>query len=330
MQNFLLLSISVVLLTTGAPSRAAAAQPQTKVVMTTGSFSEREAVMFVAQDQGLFRRHGLDLTFVHVRSGPVGMAAIAGGETQLHEGSATGAVLGSAAEGTDLVFVAGLINKLVGNIMASPKIKSPADLKGKAIGVTSMSGGSWIFTTLALEYWGLEPKRDGISFRILGDESVRSQALLNDTIAATHLGYAFAAPLKTRGLTNLADLAQLPIPFQSTGVLTRRSFIKSSPEIVENVLRAVVDSMAFIAQPENKAAVLKSLAKGLRLPSVDQAVQGYESLPLLYDRHIYPTVEGVRNVIRLLGSTNEKIRRLKAEELVDDRFVRKLEKEGRL
>jgi NitT/TauT family transport system substrate-binding protein len=258
------------------------------------------------------------------------MAAIAGGETQLHEGSATGAVLGSAAEGTDLVFVAGLINKLVGNIMASPKIKSPADLKGKAIGVTSMSGGSWIFTTLALEYWGLDPKRDGISFRILGDESVRSQALLNDTIAATHLGYAFAAPLKIRGLTNLADLAQLPIPFQSTGVLTRRSFIKSSPEIVENVLRAVVDSMAFISQPENKTAVLKSLAKGLRLAGIDQAVEGYESLPLLYDRRIYPTVEGVQNVIRLLGTTNEKIRRLKAEDLVDDRFVRKLEKEGRL
>jgi hypothetical protein len=28
--------------------------------------------------------------------------------------------------------------------------------------------------------------------------------------------------------------------------------------------------------------------------------------------------------------TNEKIRRLKAEDLVDDRFVKKLEKEGRL
>ena len=58
-------------------------------------------------------------------------------------------------------------------------------------------------------------------------------------------------------------------------------------------------------------------------------MEGYESLPLLYSRRIYPTVEGVRNVIRLLGTTNEKIRRLKAEELIDDRFVKKLEKEGR-
>ena len=306
-----------------------AAQPPTKVTMTTGSFSEREAAMYVAMDQGFFRRYGLDLTFVHVRSGPVGMAALAGGDSQLHEGSVTGAVLGSAAEGTDLVFVAGMINKLIGNIMASPKIKSPADLKGKVIAVTSTSGGSWIFTTLALEYWGLDAKRDGITFRVLGDEAVRSQALLNDSVAATHLGYTFAAPLKSRGFTNLADLAQLPIPFQSTGVLTKKSFIASSPEVVEGILRGIVDSMAFIAQPENKPVVLKSLAKGLRLAKVEQAVEGYESLPLLYSRRIYPTVEGVRNVIRLLGTSNEKIRRLKAEDLVDDRFVKKLEKEGR-
>jgi NitT/TauT family transport system substrate-binding protein len=306
-----------------------AAQSLTKVVMTTGSFSEREAAMYVAQDYGFFRRYGLDLTFVHVRSGPVGMAAVASGESQLHSGSATGAVLGAAAEGIDLVFVAGIINKLIGNIMASPKIKTPADLKGKVIAVTSASGGSWMFTTLALEYWGLDAKRDGITFRILGDESVRSQALLNETVAATHLGYTFSAPLINRGFTNLADLARLPIPFQSTGVLTTKRFMNASPDVVENVLRGLVDSLAFIAQPENKPAVLKSLMKGLRLQKVEQAIEGYESLPLLFERRIYPRADGVHNVIRLLGLTNEKIRKLKAEDLIDDRFVRKLEKEGR-
>jgi ABC-type nitrate/sulfonate/bicarbonate transport system substrate-binding protein len=157
-------SIPFVLLVAIAGQPAGAAQALTKVTMTTGSFSEREAAMFVAQDQGLFRRYGLDLTFVHVRNGPIGMAALAAGESQLHEGSVTGAVLGSAAEGTDLVFVAGMINKLIGNIMASPKIKNPSDLKGKVIAVTSMSGGSWMFTTLALEYWGLDAKRDGSPF----------------------------------------------------------------------------------------------------------------------------------------------------------------------
>lgn len=308
---------------------AHAAQPLTKVMMTSGSFSEREAAMYIAQDQGMFRRYGVDLTFVTVRSGPVGMAALASGESQLHSGSATGATLGSAAEGMDLVYVAGIINKLIGNIMATPKIKTPADLKGKPIAVTSASGGSWMFTTLALEYWGLEAKRDGMSFRILGDESVRSQALLNETIAATHLGYAFSAPLIAKGFTNLGDLAKLPIPFQSTGILTTRRFVNSSPEVIENVLRGLIDSLAFIAQPENKPVVLRVLMKRLRLQNLEQAAEGYDILPHIYEKKIYPRVDGLRNVIRLLGQTNEKIRKLKAEDLVDDRFVRKLEKEGR-
>lgn len=323
--SFIALIISMIAL---IPS-SQAAQSLTKVIMTTGSFSEREAAMYVAQDYGMFRRYGLDLTFVHVRSGPVGMAAVASGDSQLHSGSATGAVLGAAAEGVDLVFVAGIINKLIGNIMASPKIKTPADLKGKVIAVTSASGGSWMFTTLALEYWGLDAKRDGITFRILGDESVRSQALLNETVAATHLGYTFSAPLVSRGFTNLADLAKLPIPFQSTGVLTTKRFMNSSPDIVETVLRGLVDSLAFIAQPENKPAVLKSLMKGLRLQKVEQAVEGYDTLANIYERKIYPRADGIGNVIRLLGLSNEKIRKLKADDLVDDRFVRKLEKEGR-
>src|SRR5215510_3222509 len=79
--------ISFVLLLAIAVQPVRVAQNLTKVTMTTGSFSEREAAMFVAQDQGFFRRYGLDLTFVHVRNGPIGMAALAAGESQLHEGS---------------------------------------------------------------------------------------------------------------------------------------------------------------------------------------------------------------------------------------------------
>jgi len=112
-------------------------------------------------------------------------------------------------------------------------------------------------------------------------------------------------------------------------VMTTKRFINSSPDVVEGVLRGIVDSMTFIAQPENKPAVLKSLMKGLRLQKIEQAVEGYDTLANIYERKIYPRADGVRNVIRLLGQTNEKIHKLKAEDLVDDRFVRKLEKEGK-
>ena len=87
--------------------------------------------------------------------------------------------------------------------------------------------------------------------------------------------------------------------------------------------------MTFIRNPANKTEVIRAVAKGMRLPRLEDAEEGYQSLPTLYDKKIYPSVDGIRNVIRLLGQTNEKIRRFKAEDLVDDTVLRKMEKEGR-
>ena len=310
-----------------SPARAAA--PLTKVTITSGSASERDGVLYVAQDQGLFRKHGLDLTFVQVRNGPVAMSALSSGETQFHWGSVSGANLGAISEGADLMFIAGFINRLSGLFLASPRVKTPVDLKGKSIGVNSLSGGGWIFSMLMLDYWGLVPERDKIQFRSLGEQAVMAQGVMSGSVDAAFLGYTFGKMLEAKGFTVLADAEKLPIPYQGSGLISKKSFITSSPATVENVLRALLDSSAYIRNPENKTSVMKSLAKALRFRRVEDAEDGYRSMFNLYEKRIYPSVDGIRNVIRLLGATNEKIRRLKAEELVDDSAVRKMEKEGR-
>ncbi|MGZ9125588.1 MAG: ABC transporter substrate-binding protein, partial [Candidatus Binatia bacterium] len=63
-----------------------AATPLTKVLLTTGSVSEREAAIYVAQEQGYFRKYGIEVQFVQARSGPIGMAALSSGESQFHWG----------------------------------------------------------------------------------------------------------------------------------------------------------------------------------------------------------------------------------------------------
>jgi hypothetical protein len=127
----------------------------------------------------------------------------------------------------------------------------------------------------------------------------------------------------------LADLEKLSIAYQGSGIITRRSAIASSSVTVENVIKALLDGVTFIRILENKPQVIKSLAKGLRLKRMEDAEEGYQTMLGLYEKKIYPSVDGVRNVIRLLGAGNERIRRLKAEDLVDDSVVRRLEKEGR-
>jgi ABC-type nitrate/sulfonate/bicarbonate transport system substrate-binding protein len=149
------------------------------------------------------------------------------------------------------------------------------------------------------------------------------------TVDAVLVGYAHGKNLQNKGYTVLADVEKLPIPYQGSGLISRRSFMKASPATAESLYKGLLDAVNFIRNPANKAEVIRAVAKGMRLPRLEDAEEGYQSLPTLYDKKIYPSVDGIRNVIRLLGTTNEKIRRLKAEDLVDDVVLRKLEKEGR-
>src|SRR3990172_3767122 len=308
---------------------SSSAHAATQTVLSYASFNERTAgALFVAEDQGFFRKQGLDARLVYVRSGSVALSALAAGEAQFYFGSGTGVTLGGIAAGLDGVFVAGLVNRLTGTFVVHPQIKTPADLKGRTIGVQSIGGGIWMITMLVLDHWGIDPKRDRVNLRIVGDEAVLAQALATNVIEGSYFGYTFGSVLRRQGFNILADLAKLKIPYQSTGVFVRRSFLNSSPDTVEKVLRAMTQATAFIEKPENKNAVMTSLWKGLRLARFEDAEEGYELMRTLYEKRIYPNADGIRNAIRLLGMTNDKIRQLKAEELVDDRIVRKLEKEG--
>ena len=161
---------------------ADAAAAMQKVVITFAGFNERSGFLFVAKDQHFFEEQGLDAQIVQVRSGPIAISALAAGDAQFYTASATGATLGAMAAGLDLVFLAGIVNKLDGDFVVSPKIKNPSDLKGRILGVQSIGGGIWMFTMLALDHWGLDPERDKIQLRVIGDQPVIVQALATGTI----------------------------------------------------------------------------------------------------------------------------------------------------
>ncbi|MBI4524472.1 MAG: ABC transporter substrate-binding protein [Deltaproteobacteria bacterium] len=322
-------AILVCLLTGAGPfsERASAGQ---KMVFAFAGFNERYGVLFVAKDHRFFEEQGLEAQVVQVRNAPIAISALAAGEAHYYAASATGSTLGAMVGGLDVVFIGGLINKLDGDFVVSPKIKSAADLKGKTIGVQSLGGGIWMFTMLTLDHWGLEPERDKIKFRVVGDQSVIVQALATGIVDAAFLGRTFSKMAERQGARILADVAKAEIPFQGTGVLARKSFLEGAPEVTEKTLRALGKSIAFIREPANKQAVTRTLAKWLRLNRQEDVEAGYETMKSLYDPRILPTKEGLRNALRILGKVDAKFARLKPEDTVDDRIARKLIKEGRL
>ena len=74
----------VLVLMLGFSSPVFAVSTPAKIVVTYGGLNERSGVLFVAKDAGIFQKHGLDAQVVNVRSGAVGLSALAAGETQFH------------------------------------------------------------------------------------------------------------------------------------------------------------------------------------------------------------------------------------------------------
>jgi len=318
--------ISAVILSFVAALNAATGDK--RIAIVSADFSERAGLFFVAKDQRFFEEQGVSADVVQVRSGPIAISALAAGEAQFYGVSATGASLGAMAGGLDLAFVAGFINRLDGYLAVSEKIRSPEDLKGKTLGVQSIGGGIWMMTQMTLDHWSLNPERDKIQIRVIGDDSVLAQAVMTGAVDGAVLGYTFSRAIPRAGGRILAELPKLNVPYQGTGLVARRSFIDGAPETVERTLKALIRANRFIQDKSNAALVIHSLKKWLRIPPTQNIDDIYFRMSQLYDRTIAPTRPGIQNALRVLSKADPKFAKLKADDLVDDRIARKLEKEG--
>lgn len=290
-----------------------------------GAFSEKVVALWLGAEQGLFRKHGVNIEVINIRSGPQTMAALVSGDIQVAY-TIPGSVVSAATSGLDVAFFAGIVNKADGDFIAGPSIHTPEDLKGKRIGVQSIGGGVWSMAMLAIEHLGLEPNRDKMTVMIVGDSPVLAQSLESGGIEATYLNYTHSQALKEKGFPVLLDLGKAPIPYQGLAAATRRGYLRQNPQIVDSLMRGFVETVAFIHKPGNKETVIKSLVKNLRLKSAQDAEIGYAALQWLYNIDIKPTIPGIQNMARFLALTNPKVKSVKSEEVVDEAPWQRLEK----
>jgi NitT/TauT family transport system substrate-binding protein len=290
-----------------------------------GAFSEKVVALWLGAEQGLFRKHGVNVEVINIRSGPQTMAALVSGDIQIAY-TIPGSVVSAATSGLDVAFFAGIVNKADGDFIAGPSIHNPEDLKGKRIGVQSIGGGVWSMAMLAIEHLGLEPSRDKMTVMIVGDSPVLAQSLEQGGIEATYLNYTHSRALKEKGFPVLLDLGKAPIPYQGLAAATRRGYIRQNPQIVDSLMRGFVETVAFIHKPGNKETVVKSLVKNLRLKSTQDAEIGYGALQWLYNLDIKPTIPGIQNMARFLALTNPKVKSVKSDDVVDEAPWQRLEK----
>jgi NitT/TauT family transport system substrate-binding protein len=322
----LLLALAVVLAHFASYGSAYGAAPGKKLVIAYAAMNARVCPLWAPRERGFFSKYGFDAETLFVRGAPTLVAAMASNEIEVGYTGGT-AVIGSVASGSDLKVLSALTNRVTYDLVVRPGIKSAEDLRGKKFGVQSIGGTVWMGAILALEHLGLDPDRDKIAIIAAGDQTVLAQAVATGTIDATVLDGVQSRPLHARGFPILAELDKAKLPILSSSIVAREPYIQKNPQIVENVMRAIIEGAASCLSPREKPNTLKILQKYLRISEKD-AEEGYKDMVTGLDRKPYANPAGVTNVVRLMKRTNPKVESVKPENLIDDRILKKLDQSG--
>jgi NitT/TauT family transport system substrate-binding protein len=302
-------------------------QSLTNFRIANGTSGENPAVLWVGVEQGFYRKHGLTVEVIYMRVGSLAASALVSGDVHAVLTSSN-AVLNLAAGGLDVVIIGALFQRPEGDFMARPELKKPEDLKGKLVAIQSIGGGGWANNMLALDYLGLDPDRDNIRFIVLGDQPSRIQALESGRAQASWMGSTFSAPLKKKGYSLLVDLSRAPIPYVGTSLVVRKNAAHQDVKTYDALLKGTIDALRFFQKPENKAAVMKTMAKNLRLNRIEEAETGYHAMVAAYSSDLRPKPEGLQKIYTLLSRTNPKLSTLKPESILDPTFMQRIQSSG--
>ena len=320
-------SISLLVLVLYLPSDLCAAAAPVRINIGAASASSSMLSLWAAQEQGLFAKQGIDAQLILIRGGSTLVASLVTGEIQMAFTSGV-SVLGAAAQGVDVKMLTSISSRVSWKLIANPQIKTAADLRGKRFGVQSIVGSTWMYAMLALEQLGLEPKRDNITFLPIGDLVTIGHSLEAGRIDAAVLDPPLSRRLTGKGFSQLVDLAKTNASFPGFGVGVTRSYLDQQPATLEKVVTALTEGLAFVQLPANKPVVVKILMKHLRVSDPAVVEEGYQDHLSTLNRKPYPSLDGLRSAQRLMAQQNPKIAALKLDDLVDARFVRKLDDSG--
>jgi len=221
---------------------------QTKMTIATGVDPVFSAY-YVAQQEGLFKKHGLD---VRINTGPSGSAMVAflvNGQIESAFGSEIAGVANHNLD-PNVVVVAQATRLVRWIAVVGRNVDTLDQLKGKKVGIARGSGGE-VFWLAMIDKLNLNPA-DYTVVNVEAPEMVA--ALERGNIDA----YVVWEPWVTRGLAAIKNTkvlrTQEGILEQGVYVYMNRGWIQKNPAPAEAFIRALVDATDLINRDRKRAA----------------------------------------------------------------------------
>lgn len=289
------------------------------------------AGLWVAKDRGFFRKYGVDLQIITFRGSTQGMQAMLAGQVGILLGS-PGQGLAADAEGQDVVGLGTLGGKMPYFFVARPEIKTPADLRGKKIGVSGTGlSAARIAVILALNRLGLDLKRDNIVLVPTGTVPERVTGLRTNAIQATVVDRTDTpvSAIKAFGFTILADLSTLNIPWEQDILMTTRRYLQANRAAVAGLMQGFVEGNAYVLDPRNKRASLRIIAENLQFDNVEQAAPLYDdAVANFIVRKPYVSRDALVALVGIVKDEFPELQKVNLDQFIDSSILRQLDQSG--
>ncbi len=218
--------------------------------------------LYVAQEKGFFTKNGLQVEVIVVRG------ATNTTRTVLSETVPIGRinpdyVIGAIEKGAKVRIISGNMDKIAYDVMARPEIKSGADLKGKTIGVSSLTGGTTLMLQEVFEK-GFKLKETDYKLLVVGTSPDRYAALKGGSVHATFMGAPFNSRAAKEGYIKLITFHEILGPIQFTADFAHMNYLKAHRDDVVKYLKSMIQGTQWLYDPKNKEEAIAIHMKVLK------------------------------------------------------------------
>lgn len=227
------------------------------------------APLYVAMERGYFREEGLDVRLDYSMETD-GVALVGAGTIPFAVASGEQVLLGRA-QGLPVVYILAWYQRFPVGISASvqQKLRQPADLRGKKIGLPGLYGASYIGLRALLEAGGL--KESDVTLESIGYNQV--EVLMAGRVDAAVI-YTPNEPVQLRAKGFAVDTLQTSdyLALVGNGLIANESVLRDQPELARKMARAMLRGMqAALDEPNAAYAICQSYVTGLA--QADETVQ---------------------------------------------------------
>lgn len=272
---------------------------------------------------GLFREEGLDVQIVQMRTALVGPALIS---RELDYGTAADTMLRAATTGLPVKVIAfgGIRPALSLNVR--PEIKTPMDLKGKNIAVSSKGSTTDIVAREIARHFGLNPDRDIITMP-LGSQTNNLAGLRSNAVQGAIFTPPYDVIGEREGFRVLAWAGDVVKEQLQAGLSTSDDKIRANPAQVKRMVRGFVKSLVYLRK--EKGRVVNLISKEWKI-DLDIADKSYDVMVRTLSPDGSASDRAVENVIQQTLKATKSQKDIPHSQVVQLSFLQEAQKELRL